>query len=114
MVARTGLVLAAMAALAVPAAGQAGEAQEGLEELGAPVAAQALDRYRGREDSRLEINIQETSATMEDTVAAHNRSGHNLIGGGSFKDSVGFPMVMQNTGNNVIMQNAVILNIDLK
>jgi hypothetical protein len=108
------LSLAAVAALLVPAAGRAGEAQDqAMVELGAPVAAQSLDQYRGREDSRLNLTLQDTDAQMTDTIVANNRSGHNFISGGSFKDSVGFPMVMQNTGNGVIMQNAVIITIDL-
>ncbi len=110
MFVRTALSLAAVAALVVPAAGWASEQSV---DLGEPVAAQALEQYRGRQDSQLELNWQETNATMEDTKAFNNRTGHNIIGGGSFRDAVGFPMTIQNTGNNVIMQNAVIISIDL-
>ena len=110
MFARTALSLAAVAALVVPAAGWASEASI---DFGEPVAAQALDQHRGRQDAQLEINWQETNAEMKEAVAAHNRTGDNIIGGGSFRDSVGFPTTIQNTGNNVIMQNAVIISIDL-
>jgi hypothetical protein len=112
MLGRTTLSLAAVAALLVPAAGWASE--EASVDLGAPVAAQTLDQHRGRQDTHLELNIQETDANLEHNIAAHNRTGNNFISGGSFKDAVGFPMTMQNTGNNVIMQNAVIINIDLR
>jgi hypothetical protein len=111
MLLRKTLSLAAVAAFVVPAAAWASE--EGVIDLGAPVAAQALDQNRGRQDSIFELNWQETNAEMKDAIAAHNRTGHNIIGGGSFKDAVGFPMTIQNTGNNVIMQNAVIISIDL-
>ncbi len=105
------LVLTA-AAFLLPAAGWANEVNEQSIDMGAPVAAQSLENYRGREG--LEINLQENKAKIEDSFAAFNQTGHNVIGGGSFEGAAGFPVTVQNTGNNVIIQNAFIINLDLK
>jgi hypothetical protein len=106
------LVLTA-AVLLLPAAGWANEVNEEAQlDMGAPVAAQSLERYRGREG--LEINIQENKANIDKSFAAFNQTGHNVIGGGSFESAVGFPVAVQNTGNNVIIQNAFIINLDVK
>jgi hypothetical protein len=38
----------------------------------------------------------------------------NVISDGAFSGSVGLPMVIQNSGNNVLIQNATIVNVQLK
>jgi hypothetical protein len=81
--------------------------------LGAPVAAAALEAQRGGE-SRFEFNFQEVNATMEKTVSVSTNNGANTISGGAFGGATGFPLAVQNSGNNVIVQNAFIINLDVK
>jgi hypothetical protein len=82
-------------------------------ELGAPVAHEALEAQRGGE-SRYEFNFQETTATMEKTIAVGTTNGANSISGGAFGGASGFPVAVQNSGNNVIVQNAFIINLDVR
>jgi hypothetical protein len=41
-------------------------------------------------------------------------TGNNTITEGSFSNASGLPMVIQNTGANVLIQNATIVNIQFK
>jgi hypothetical protein len=40
-------------------------------------------------------------------------SGTNTIGMGAFANMSGLPLVVQNSGANVLIQNAVILNLQM-
>jgi hypothetical protein len=60
------------------------------------------------------LNLQDTKATMQDTTAIGSHNGTNTIGGGAFGGASGFPLAVQNSGNNVIIQNAFIINLDVK
>ena len=102
-----GTGVAAILVMAASAAWAAGDA----DELGAPVAHEALEAQRGGE-SRYEFNFQETKATMENTVATGSNNGANTISGGAFGGASGFPVAVQNSGNNVSIQNAYIVNIN--
>lgn len=52
-------------------------------------------------------NVSNTSTTNVVT-------GLNEIGGGAFANAAGFPMVIQNTGNSVLIQNATIINVQMQ
>jgi hypothetical protein len=41
-------------------------------------------------------------------------SGSNYIANGSFANASGVPMVVQNSGSNVLIQNATIINVQMK
>lgn len=50
-----------------------------------------------------------------DNISVHNSpTGSNMIGGGSFAGAAGVPIVIQNSGNGVLIQNATIINMTLK
>jgi hypothetical protein len=38
----------------------------------------------------------------------------NVISGGSFANSSGLPVVIQNSGANVLIQNATVINLQLQ
>lgn len=80
---------------------------------GAPVSESQLDLERGGTDfgPQLIINRNDLKANMHDNHAYDNVTGDNAITGNAFAGASGIPIVMQNTGNNVIMQNAVIVNL---
>lgn len=84
----------------------------GLAELGKPVDRAVLDTKRGRQ--QVVINAMETDAKLHDNRAVDTVSGSNFISDGAFSSSSGLPTAIQNSGNNVIIQNSFILNLDLQ
>jgi hypothetical protein len=109
--------LAAAALLLLPGAGWAGDDAEALaRDLGPSVEARALDGYRGRQNStsNLEMNWQENNGTVEGNRAMNTVNGANIIRDGAFSHSNGLPIMVQNSGNNVLIQNSVILNLEMQ
>ncbi len=84
---------------------------------GNPIPAAQLDAQRGGMDLGPQLiitNRNDLKAKLYDNVAVDNVTGNNGINGNAFAGASGLPIVMQNSGNNVIMQNATILNLTLK
>jgi len=54
------------------------------------------------------------TGTVADNSADHLTTGDNIITGGSVAGATGFPTVIQNSGNNVLIQNATVLNVEFK
>lgn len=56
--------------------------------------------------------------TLDGTVSNNHAddvvTGYNSISAGSFQGASGVPMVIQNTGNNVLIQNATIINVQFR
>ena len=76
-----------------------------------PVATDALARHRGgtgvvHSDMRL-------AGTTAGNTAIHVATGSNAISAGAFSNMSGLPVVIQNSGANVLIQNAVILNLQI-
>lgn len=80
--------------------------------FGAPVGESLLATQRGGAD--MHVSENDLKATMTDTSARNLSTGSNIINDGSFANSNGLPMVVQNTGNNVIIQNSTILHLNLQ
>ncbi len=81
--------------------------------LGASLPDTALASERG--GSAFPVNnINELNAQLYDNQAAGNVTGTNSVSGSAFAGISGFATVVQNSGNNVIVQNATILNVQLK
>lgn len=62
-------------------------------------------------------NIQANSDMYGDVAgngAYNNTTGDNIIDAGSFSNASGVLNVVQNTGNNVLIQNATVVNLTLK
>ena len=90
-------------------------AEEGIDNnLGTALGEQALEQHRGRETRNTEINWQETNGSVEGNRASANVNGSNYIRDGAFSNASGLPITVQNTGNNVLIQNSVILNLDMR
>ena len=85
-----------------------------------PVAADQLDTQRGGADTKVNntlTNITQTNTlngNVENNSATNVVSGNNAISGGAFQGTTGFPMVIQNSGSNVLIQNATILNVTVQ
>ena len=76
------------------------------------VALDQLEHERGREDSvrqdtKLNGDVANNSATNVNT-------GSNTIDAGSFANMSGIPVVIQNSGANVLIQNATVINLQFQ
>ncbi|HTD89791.1 MAG TPA: hypothetical protein VK663_03960 [Burkholderiales bacterium] len=80
--------------------------------FGTPLDSERLTNQRGGQD--LIINDQKLKATVTDNVASNLTTGNNVITEGAFAGANGLPMVIQNSGNNVSIQNTTILNLNMK
>lgn len=101
-----GMVLTAAPALALAAPPQ------DTASFGAPVSTATLAQYRGAQD--ITFNLQNTEARLNDNLANNTVSAGNQVTGGAFSGANGLPTVIQNSGNNVIIQNATIVNVKLQ
>jgi hypothetical protein len=84
-----------------------------LPGFAAPVKESQLAAMRGGAEV-IVVNQQDLSARMSNTSASNLTTGSNTINDGSFANSNGLPIVIQNSGNGVIIQNSTILNLNLK
>ena len=75
-----------------------------------PVGEEALGGYRGGAQVHNDMVLAGTTA---DNTARNVSTGSNAIDGGSFQNMSGLPVVIQNSGANVLIQNAVILNVQM-
>ena len=82
---------------------------------GHPVPSAQLDTQRGGTDTGpLTINANILNAKLFDNSAKDNVTGNNTITGGAFAGASGLATVIQNSGNNVIIQNGTVLNLTVK
>ena len=77
--------------------------------FGMPVTA--LGSARGGTDV---FNDMKLKGVVADNQAANLSTGGNVIADGAFSGASGLPMVIQNSGNNVLIQNATIVNVQLQ
>mgnify|MGYP001157860469 FL=1 len=71
-----------------------------------------LDSQRGGQD--LHISEMDLKGVVGENVATNLTTGGNFIGEGAFGNAAGIPLVVQNSGNNVLIQNAVIVNVKVE
>lgn len=76
-----------------------------------PVASASLEDYRGGTDTV--NNDLKLSGTTAGNTATNVSTGTNTISAGSFANMTGLPVVIQNSGANVLIQNATILNLHI-
>ena len=74
-----------------------------------------LSAYRGGSALQItEMNLSSSNlATLSDNQASQNVTGSNYVTQNAFSRSSGFSTVVQNSGNNVIIQNATVVNLSL-
>jgi hypothetical protein len=80
--------------------------------IGIALSATALDDLRG--GSELVLNDMQLNGTVADTRAVQVVTGNNSISEGSFANASGLPTVIQNSGANVLIQNATIVNVQFR
>jgi hypothetical protein len=72
----------------------------------------ALSSARGGADTHTNQNT--STGAVTGNVASQLNTGSNTISDGSFANTSGIPIVIQNSGNNVLIQNSTILNLQLE
>lgn len=75
-----------------------------------------LDNVRGRGVDGFDIitlNNQKVAALLSGNTANNNVTGYNIIDNGSFEGASGLVSVIQNSGNNVIIQDSTIVNVTI-
>ncbi len=77
----------------------------------AVITDQQLATARGGTD--VHVNQNTATGTVAGNVASQLTTGSNAISNSAFSNSAGIPIVIQNTGNNVLIQNSTILNLQL-
>ena len=81
--------------------------------LGTPALdAAELAAQRGGADTHL--SDLRAVGSVSEVAVSEVATGHNLITGGALSGASGIPMFIQNSGNGVLIQNAVILNVDVQ
>jgi hypothetical protein len=71
----------------------------------------SLARQRGGTDTRNDARID---GVVTANTAINVATGANSIDAGSFANMAGIPVVIQNSGANVLIQNATIINLQFK
>jgi len=61
----------------------------------------------------MQLNNVGLNADMDNNVLNSNMTGMNLIGYDAFSDMNGFATVIQNSGNQVIIQSDLIVNVNM-
>ena len=83
--------------------------------FGHAVGADRLDSYRGgTQDLYQTVNDARLSGTVSDNAAVNVATGSNIVRDGSFANASGIPTVIQNSGANVLIQNATIVNVQFR
>lgn len=112
--------LASLASAAWAGPGADVDAQAAARALFRPgnaIAAQAeqrdvnLARQRGGTDTHNDARID---GAVTANTAVNVVTGANSIDAGSFANMAGIPVVIQNSGANVLIQNATIINLQFK
>ena len=70
-----------------------------------------LEHERGRADTV--VNDTKLNGDVANNSAVNVNTGSNTIDAGSFANMSGIPVVIQNSGANVLIQNATILNLQM-
>jgi hypothetical protein len=77
-----------------------------------PAATDRLARTTGKDDT---IHTEAVlGGTVGSNTALNTVSGNNIIDSGSFTNTQGLPVVIQNSGSNVLIQSATTINLRLQ
>lgn len=79
--------------------------------FGVAARSDTLADQRGGTDT---TNNMQLDGGVHDNIADHVVTGANSIDSGSFANMAGIPTVIQNSGANVLIQNATIINLQFK
>lgn len=74
------------------------------------VPSEVMDAQRGK----AVLTIMDLDGTVQDNAAINTVTGRNVITNGAFSNVNGLSTTIQNSGNNVLIQNATILQLDVR
>lgn len=80
----------------------------------AAVDTQDLARSRGGAELDITLNDVKTNGAVSNNSASNLTTGSNYVAEGSFAGASGFSTVVQNSGNNVLIQNATVINLKVQ
>lgn len=83
---------------------------DSIFESAAMISAEELDENRG---TFATSSASFLLANSSNNVATNTVSGSNIIADGAFNESSGVFSVIQNSGNNVLIQNSTVVNVQL-
>ncbi|EDP58107.1 hypothetical protein [Vibrio sp. AND4] len=80
------------------------------------VSLETMNEARGGQSVELDLIYAESDVDgiSSGNVATNTVSGNNILSPGAFADSSGISSVIQNSGNNVLIQNSTVVNLTLK
>lgn len=101
---------------AVPAPALADDAiKPDMGAFGAAITDADLSANRGGQAlETLEISANYLDGKLDHNNAYGNMTGANIVTGDSFAGANGIPTVIQNSGNNVLIQNATVVNVKMQ
>ena len=73
----------------------------------------ALSKQRAGTDPGV-LNDLKLNGVVSDNRASNLTTGNNAITDGAFSGVSGIPLIVQNSGNNVLIQSATIINVQVK
>ena len=77
-----------------------------------PAQDERLEQMRGGSDAPW--SDMKLAGTVANNSAVNVVTGANIVTDGAFSNASGMPMVIQNSGANVLIQNATIVNVQIK
>ena len=83
----------------------------GVVGWGPSIDSAALAKLSGGTDVTETMTL---NGTVANNSVDHVVNGANVISSGSFTGAMGLPMVIQNSGNAVLIQNATIVNVQFQ
>jgi hypothetical protein len=82
--------------------------------MGPSMSPESLDQYRGGAAVNSIKSEAISNGLLQDATATNVAAGNNTITEGAFSNSVGLPIVIQNSGANVLIQNSTIVNVQFR
>ncbi len=87
-------------------------------DLGAPLADGAMAQQSGRQGVQVEemlntINSSEASASVASNLLTSTGTGTNVVGDNAFGATNGVATIIQNSGNQNVIQSSFILNLSV-
>jgi hypothetical protein len=82
-----------------------------------PIATDALGAQSAQTSvdvAGIVINQNNVNGVVTGNTASNNVSGNNSVSGSAFTDASGVLTVIQNSGNNVLIQDSTIINISME
>jgi len=77
-----------------------------------PAPEEKLAQMRGGSDAPW--SDMKLAGSVANNSAVNVATGNNIVTDGAFSNASGLPMVIQNSGANVLIQNATIVNVQIK